>query len=66
MGTSTTAPATITGDSLQRSTGRQFYLWMAGVFVLIAFGDIARVMLTLFAPPGRMDRRRCSFRCRQA
>src|SRR5689334_14639266 len=38
MGASSTVPATITGDSLQRSTGRQFYLWMAGVFVLIAFG----------------------------
>jgi hypothetical protein len=38
MGASSTAPATITGDSLLRSTGRHFYLWMAGVFVLIAFG----------------------------
>src|SRR5579863_188766 len=38
MGASSTVLATITGDSLPRSTGRHFYLWMAGVFVLIAFG----------------------------
>ena len=30
--------STVAGDSVLRSSERHFYLWMAGVFVLIAFG----------------------------
>lgn len=56
MGASSTVSATITGDSLLRSTGRHFYLWMAGVFVLIAFGGFtptywARVASSTFHGP---------------
>ena len=33
-----TLQSTVAGDSVLRSSERHFYLWMAGVFVLIAFG----------------------------
>ena len=33
-----TLQSTVASNSVQRSSGRHFYLWMAGVFVLLAFG----------------------------
>src|SRR5436853_604700 len=74
-----TLQSTVASNSVLRSSVRHFYLWMAGVLMLIGFFSlaianvrrpethkrlmylimvgfmhpaIARVMLTLFAPPG--------------
>jgi hypothetical protein len=33
-----TLQSTVASDSVLRSSERHFYLWMAGVFVLMAFG----------------------------
>src|SRR2546421_12148767 len=52
-----TFQSTVASNSVLRSSSRHFYLWMAGVFVLIAFGGFtptywARVATGSFhAPP---------------
>lgn len=45
-----TLRSTVAGDSVLRSSERHFYLWMAGVFVLIAFGGFTP---TYWAPVAR-------------
>ncbi len=47
-----TLQSTVARDSVLRSSERHFYLWMAGVFVLIAFGGFTP---TYWAPVARSN-----------